>query len=338
MNKIKYIGVILLVFFLSLNAFSQTEHIILWDVTYSMKGCCADGKVVTAESIWEETKDKIIQQIENISANGRTSIYILPFQNPSDNPAKLDWKVVSNINNVKKTELKKWVREFEFDFDGVKKRSTNVCEALNTAYDKIDSFSNSKQIILALYTDGMQTKKEELRNCEYDYRTCLNEQVGRFCDLCDELDRNRLYVLKLKDYTSNIKINCDCVIEVETPPIPTYRSKPHTSNQYFLEENIVGEKLIIFDDVLGNMPVDLLVTAVSSNPNIIINKNVNVNENGDFTIVFQKVTVGENQREFTKISFKGASDDNVEITIEPLSVEIENVMKSTVVIQEIKIK
>lgn len=337
MNKIKYIGVILLVFFLTLNVFSQTEHIILWDVTYSMQGCCTDGNVIADESIWEETKDKIIQQIENISANGRTSIYILPFQNPSDNPAKLDWKVVSNINNLKKTELKKWVREFEFDFT-VDGKSTNVCEALNMAYDKIDSFLDSEQIVLALYTDGMQSPKKHLNNCEYDYRTCLNEQVGRFCDLCDELDRNRLYVLKLKDYRSNININCNCVIEVETPPIPTYRSKPHTSNQYFLEENIVGEQLIIFDDVLGDMPVDLLVTAVSSNSNIIINENVNVNENGDFTIVFQEVVLGENQSEFTEIYFIGTSDASVEITIEPLSVEIENVKKSVITIKEIIIK
>ena len=337
MNKFK-ISFFTTLFCLSLNLSSQTEHIILWDVTYSMKGCCKDGKVVAAESIWEETKDKIIQQIENISANGRTSISILPFQNPSDNPAKLDWKVISNINNTKKTELKIWVREFEFDFDGNDHRATNVCEALNMAYDKIDSFSDSEQIILALYTDGMQSSKEDLQNCEYDNQTCLNEQVGRFCDLCDELDRNRLYVLKLKDYTSNININCNCVIEVETPPIPTYRSKPHTNNQYFLEENIVGEQLIIFDDLLGDMPVDLLVTAVSSNSNIIINEDVNVNENGDFTIVFQEVVLSENQSEFTEISFKGTSNASVEITIEPLSVEIENVKKSVITIKEIIIR
>ena len=128
------------------------------------------------------------------------------------------------------------------------------------------------------------------------------------------------------------------MIEVETPPIPTYRSKPHTSNQYFLEENIVGEQLIIFDDVLGDMPVDLLVTAVSSNSNIIINENINVNENGDFTIVFQEVVVGENQSEFTEISFKGTSNASVEITIEPLSVEIENVKKSVITIKKIIIR
>ena len=86
------------------------------------------------------------------------------------------------------------------------------------------------------------------------------------------------------------------------------------------------------------MPADLVVTAYSSNSNIRVSSQVNINENGDFTIEFVEVTIGENQKETTEISFNGTSKDNIEITIESLSVEIENVKKSKLVIKEIKIK
>ncbi|MDG2311165.1 MAG: hypothetical protein P8L64_02120, partial [Flavobacteriales bacterium] len=182
MNKFKCIGAILLAF-LSFNVFAQSEHIILWDVTYSMKGY--DGfKIIPGNDIWDETKEKIIQQIENIQADGKTSIYIYPFQNPSDNPAGLDWKVSKNFNTIQKTQLIEWVRDFDFNFVSGPRKSTNVCEALNQAYVKIDSFSKFDQIILALYTDGEQSDKSKLVSCDYDKTTCLSDQVNRFCDLC----------------------------------------------------------------------------------------------------------------------------------------------------------
>ena len=337
MNKFKCIGAILLAF-LSFNVFAQSEHIILWDVTRSMNGW--DGvKIVPAKDIWDETLEKIIQQIENIPADGKTSIYIYPFQNPSDNPAGLDWKVSKNFNTIQKTQLIEWVRDFDFDFKSGNQRSTNVCGALNKAYDKIDSFSNYEQIILALYTDGEQSDKSKLASCDYDKATCLRDQVNRFCDLCDTLDKNRLYILKLKNYASGITAKCSCVIE--KPAVESfYRSIPHTSPKDFLEDNVVGKQLIVFDDVFGKMPDDLRVTAVSSNPNIVIHENVNVDDNGDLIIDFQKVTVGENKIEVAEISFTGtsAAGASYEITIEPFVVKIENVKKSRVEIEGITIR
>lgn len=330
MNKIKYLALLLSVL-VSLNVFSQTEHIILWDVTWSMKGN-ANGQ----GDIWDETKEKIIQQIDNVNANGKSSIYILPFQNPSDNPANLDWKVISNINTIQKDELKEWVRGFDNSFKD--QRSTNVCEALNMAYTKISSFASSEQIILALYTDGQQSNASKLKGCDYNNQTCMNDQVFRFCDLCDDLGRNKLYILKLTDYISNIDINCDCVEEIDMTPVTNFRTKPHKNHHYFLKENINGKHLFVFDDVFGSMPADLVVTANSSNSNTRVSSQVNINENGDFTIEFVDVTIGENQKEATEIVFNGTSKDNIEITIESLFVEIENVKKSKVVIKEIKIK
>jgi hypothetical protein len=334
MNKFKCIGAILLAF-LSFNVFAQSEHIILWDVTRSMKGF--DGvKFVPEKDIWDETKEKIIQQIENIQADGKTSIYIYPFQNPSDNPAGLDWKVSKNFNTIQKTQLIEWVKGFDINFKAQK--STNVCEALNKAYDKIDSFSNYEQIILALYTDGKQSDKSKLAPCDYDKATCLRDQVNRFCDLCDTLDKNRLYILKLKSYTSGITAKCSCVIEKDVVE-SFYRSIPHTSPKDFLEDNVVGKQLIVFDDVFGKMPDDLRVTAVSSNPNIVIHENVNVDDNGDLIIDFQKVTIGENEIEVAEISFTGTSAAaNNEITIEPFVVKIENVKKSSLKIEGITIR
>ena len=337
MNKFKCIGAILLAF-LSINVFAQSEHIILWDVTYSMKGY--DGfKIIPGNDIWDETKEKIIQQIENIQADGKTSIYIYPFQNPSDNPAGLDWKVSKNFNTIQKTQLIEWVRDFDFNFVSGPRKSTNVCEALNQAYVKIDSFSKFDQIILALYTDGKQSVKSKSKFLFYDHDTCLRDQVNRFCDLCDSLDKNRLYILKLKNYTSGITAKCSCVIEkgvVES----FYRSIPHTSPKDFLEDNVVGKQLIVFDDVFGKIPDDLRVTAVSSNPNIVIHENVNVDDNGDLIIDFQKVTIGENEIEVAEISFTGtsAAGASYEITIEPFVVKIENVKKSRIKIEGITIR
>ena len=337
MNKFKCLGAILLAF-LSFNVFAQSEHIILWDVTYSMKGY--DGfKIIPNNDIWDETKEKIIQQIENIQADGKTSIYIYPFENPSDNPAGLDWKVSKNFNANQKTELIEWVRDFSFNHKSGPRKSTNVCEALNQAYIKIYSFSKFDQIILALYTDGEQSDKSKLVSCDYDKATCLRDQVNRFCNLCDTLDKNRLYILKLKNYTSGITAKCSCVIEKDVVE-SFYRSIPHTSPKEFLEDNVVGKQLIVFDDVFGKMPDDLIVTAVSSNPNIIIHENVNVDENGDLIIDFQKVKIGENEIEVAEISFTGtsAAATSYEITIEPLDVKIENVKKSSVKIEGITIR
>ena len=343
MNKFKCIGAILLAF-LSFNVFAQSEHIILWDVTRSMNGW--DGvKIVPAKDIWDETLEKIIQQIENIQADGKTSIYIYPFQNPSDNPAGLDWKVSKNFNTIQKTQLIEWVKGFDNNFKGSNivddpaQRSTNVCEALNRAYDKIDSFSNYDQIILALYSDGEQSDKSKLVSCVYDKATCLRDQVNRFCGLCDTLDKNRLYILKLKEYPSGITANCSCVKE-ETVVGSFYRSIPHTSPKDFLEVNVVGKQLIVYDDVFGEMPDDLRVTAVSSNPNIVIHENVNVDDNGDLIIDFQKVTIGENEIEVAEISFTGtsAAGASYEITIEPFVVKIENVKKSSLKIEGITIR
>ena len=69
-------------------------------------------------------------------------------------------------------------------------------------------------------------------------------------------------------------------------------------------------------------------------------ENVNVDDNGDLIIDFQKVTIGENEIEKAKISFTGtsAAATSYEITIEPLVVKIENVKKSSVKIEGIKIR
>ena len=81
MNKIKYIGVILLVFFLSLNAFSQTEYIILWDVTWSMKGVEGfDGnsnpRFNKEKDIWDETKLLLKDVIREIPLDGKSTISV----------------------------------------------------------------------------------------------------------------------------------------------------------------------------------------------------------------------------------------------------------------------
>ena len=334
MNRIKIIGMVFL-FFISINIFSQTEHVILWDVTYSMKGFNGN-KIIPSDDVWEQTKEKIIQQIDNIKADGKSSIYILPFQNPADNPTGLDWKIVSDFNLIEKERLKEWVKDFVFDFSKIHK-STNVCKALDLAYEKISSFSTAEQIILALYSDGAQSDSSKLSGSEFDHVTCLNEQVNRFCDLCDKLERNRLYLLKLKNYTSNVDVNCKCIIKVSQLR-SEYRAKPNKNDHLFLEKEMIGEHLFVFNDVFGERPDDLIVSAISNNPKINVRSKVVVKEDGSLVITFTSVTVDDNQKENATISFSGTSGKHVDITIESLSIEVENVKKSKIIIKEIKIK
>ena len=156
MKQIKVLVITFLLFF-SLEIFAQKrDDLILWDVTYSMKGQTAIG-IDPDMDIWEETKDLIIAQIGNMQPDGISAIHILPFQNPSDNPENLDWVIEEDINRPKIAKLQKWVEDFDFPFNQ-SGRSTNLCGALELAMQKITSLrERSDEIILAVYSDGGQS-------------------------------------------------------------------------------------------------------------------------------------------------------------------------------------
>jgi len=344
MNKIKVLGIII-VFFFSLQCLAQKRDVlILWDVTYSMKGSTANG-IDPAKDIWAETKELIIAQIGNMESNGISTIHILPFQNPSDNPENLDWKVERNINHDKKDKLQKWVKDFDFPFN-TSGRSTNLCGALELAMEKIASLQGqSDEIILAVYSDGGQSDASYLKGCSFDAATCVNEKVSQFCEkLCPVLSGNRFYFLKLKNYNSNIISDCHCLQDIhlgdqdgiKLQRLFSTRPSPGVK-RLFLRESIQTHP-INFINVLGEKPKDLRVTASSNNSNITVSNTVDIDSDGNFIIEILTANVSEGASEETKINFEGLSNNNVDVTIEPLNIIIINEQKSKVVIKGITIK
>ena len=95
---------------------------------------------------------------------------------------------------------------------------------------------------------------------------------------------------------------------------------------------------INFIQVLGERPKDLRVSALSNNSNISISNTVDIDSDGNFLIEILSANVPEGASEETKINFEGLSNNNVDVTIEPLNIIIINEEKSKVVIKGIKIK
>ena len=332
MNKIRILVLIVAVFF-SFQAFAQKRDVvILWDVTESMRGGSAN---TIEEDIWDQTKKQIIAQINNMIENGISTVHILPFQNPFDNPMGLKWEEVENIDKKKKQQLIKWVTDF--DVDPTKARSTNLCGALQKAFEKINSFSgNYDEIILALYSDGKQSEPYELHGGHnFDASTCFDDKVRKFCsDFCPPSSENRFYILKLKDYDSNIETECECIDESDSfKDALSFRLKPSISRKELLYADVVGSHPIKFTKVFGIQPKDLKVTASSTNPNITIASDVSVEPDGNFVIKILSASVSEGNSESAKIEFKGTSnDDSIRITIEPLDILVINKKMSKVII------
>jgi len=347
MNKIKALGLVI-VFFFSLQCFAQKRDVlILWDVTYSMKGQTTTG-IDSDLDIWDETKELIIAQIENLPSDGISTIHILPFQNPSDNPTGLDWEIEENINDAKKVRLQRWVKDFEFPFN-THGRSTNLCGAIDLAMDKVTSLniqsSNGTttyaELIFALYSDGAQSPASYLEGVAFNHETCLQDRIDRFCtELCPVLSGNRMYILKLKSYNSNINRDCECVIIEDTPPLltPKFRMAPSPRVKKLLYQEAIRTHIVNVTSTFGIRPADLSVRAVSSNPNISVSNIVDIDSEGNFIIEILTVNVSEGASEETKINFEGLSNNNVDVTIEPLNIIIINEKKSKVVIKGIKIK
>ena len=346
-NDLKFLYLIIIIFS-SLQCFSQKRDVlILWDVTYSMKGQTAAG-IDSDLDIWDETKELIIAQIDNMVSDGISTIHILPFQNPSDNPIGLDWEVEENINDLKKSRLQKWVKDFEFPFN-THGRSTNLCGAIDLAMDKITSLniqsSNSStpysEIIFALYSDGAQSSAGSLKGVDFNYQTCLQDRIDRFCiELCPILSGNRMYILKLKSYNSNMEENCDCVIVEDTPPLltPKFRMGPSPKIKKLLFKEAINTHTINVRSTFGSRPLDLSVKAVSNNTNISINEIVNIDSDGNFIIEILTANVPSGGVEEATINFNGNSTNELDITIEPIDIIIVNEKKSKVTIKGIKIE
>jgi hypothetical protein len=326
-----------LLFFITGTAQSQiTDYTILWDVTWSMKGSTVwdnTSKTFTLDpelDIWDETKDLIIETINNIPTDGTSNVLIYPFDNPGANKFKLEYKQIDGLDEDERDQLIEWVRVF----DGPPMHlfsNTNVCLALDNVYEMNSMASKACRVNqnLYLFTDGKQNV------AGYNSETCVDDFMAKFCDdLCDCPNDNKLFNFILKAYKGSGSPICKCVIVVnldEPTPDDCKILKPIILDP--VNTRIVKGNKFIKDPKLdlqfrlraSSFPSDFKLSIDSNNNNLIIKEYSFDTNTKVLSIVFEKPIVPVDS--FLEVGFNlfGETDDECyEITIHPFSLRIEN--------------
>lgn len=146
----------------------------LWDVTLSML-----GKAPGAPNIWEQVKEAIISDIQQIS-DDRTEIVVIPFQHQ----ALDEWREYATLAG--KAALISKIKAYKIplhDFGGKKTTMTCLYEPLQYVVDKV--LSVDKVDILKLMTDGISDEHQ----AEYE------ELLSRWCQIAKEKDAFGFYIM-----------------------------------------------------------------------------------------------------------------------------------------------
>lgn len=146
----------------------------LWDVTLSMQ-----GKAAGCPDIWDEVKNAIIQDIQQIS-DDRTEIVVVPFQHK----ALDEWR--ENATASGKAALISKIKAYKiplFEFNGRKTTMTCLYEPLQYVVDKV--LSPEKVDILKLMTDGIPDEHAK----EYE------QLLGRWCQIAQQKDAYGFYIM-----------------------------------------------------------------------------------------------------------------------------------------------
>lgn len=146
----------------------------LWDVTLSMQ-----GKAPGAPDIWEQVKDAIIKDIQQIS-DDRTEIVVIPFQHK----ALDEWRAPATAAG--KTTLIAKIKGYKIplhNFGGKMTTMTCLYEPLQYVVDKV--LSPDKVDILKLMTDGIPDEHQS------EYEGLLR----RWCQIAQEKDAYGFYIM-----------------------------------------------------------------------------------------------------------------------------------------------
>jgi hypothetical protein len=146
----------------------------LWDVTLSMQ-----GKAPGAPDIWEQVKDAIIKDIQQIS-DDRTEIVVIPFQHK----ALDEWRAPATAAG--KTTLIAKIKGYKIplhNFGGKMTTMTCLYEPLQYVVDKV--LSPDKVDILKLMTDGIPDEHQS------EYEALLR----RWCQIAQEKDAYGFYIM-----------------------------------------------------------------------------------------------------------------------------------------------
>ena len=336
MNKFK-ISFFTILFCLSLNVFPQTEYIILWDVTWSMKGTVGfkpNGDTIynADKDIWDETKLLLKDVIREIPLNGQSNVKIIPFQNPAIK--HYPPLVRETLNMSEQQELLDFVDQFDTDIV-LDANGTNICKAINDVYAGMTDQNNTT---LLIFSDGEQSS-----GTSYS-QDCLEDMKNKFCDWCNLTERKRMYIYELKALnpaTGRLDDPCDCI--VTTYPSDCKMTifstlNPINSNRLLSYEN-ANELVISFNNQTQLPPADFKIRVSSSNNSINIPNHDYIYSNQSITIPLSDLDIEEGSTESTTLSFEGLTEEPCySFTILPVNLSIIREELSKLKIKEIIVK
>ena len=348
MNKFK-ISFFILLFCMSLTVSAQTNNvIILWDVTWSMKGLIGTNPVTgeaiidPTKDIWKPTQNTIIETIEKLPLNGSYNVKIIPFEDPND-PAGFSHEIkdIRSLDRIEQQDLIDWVRKYDGSPFPLRK-GTNVCQALDNVFSSIAQQQNydvNNQILLL--SDGGQSA----RNSGFNNETCLDEQLKKFCKTyCtyqNQQEINRLYLYKLKYVESTIECPCiseptrnsNCMFTKYTTLNPT---PPNDTISYL--EIIKSLDLNIKFDIFGsNLPNDFRLEVTSSNLEINIMSSNFEDDNLNLRFNLDELRLDPGKKSSTTFSFIGHTNEKCySFTIKPFKFTVQRDKISTVIIGDVE--
>jgi hypothetical protein len=336
MNKIKAFGLVI-AFFFSLQCFAQTEYVILWDVTWSMKGTVGfkpNGDTIynANKDIWDETKLLLKDVIREIPLNGQSNVKIIPFQNP----ARKEYTPVvrKTLNMSEQQELLDFVDQFDNGHFSEAK-GTNICKAISDVYAGMTDQNNTT---LLIFSDG-----EQSLGTSYS-QDCLKDMKSKFCDWCNLTERKKMYIYELKTLntaTGRLDEPCECVITTyPTDCKMTIFSTltPVNPNRLLSYEN-AHELVVSFNNQTQLPPVDFKIRVSSSNNRINILNQDYIYSNQSITIPLSDLDIEEGNTESTTLSFEGLTGEPCySFTISPVKLSVIREELSKLNIKEIIVK
>ena len=322
MNKF-IISFFTMLFCLSLNVFSQTDYIILWDVTWSMKGCIGytDGEpdFDQEKNIWDETKLLLKDVIMEIPLNGKSNVKIIPFQDPIR--TKYDGKVIERLNISTQKELLDYVENFKGVTDKSEATGTNICKVIEDVYKSMTDQANTT---LLIFSDGEQSKG--IANYSDD---CLLDLKSKFCTWCNKTDEmKKMYIYELKELNTRTgKLNnpCECVITTYSSDckMTIFTTLNPINSNLLLSYEKNNNLVISFNNQSQLPPLDFKIRVKSSNSRIYIEDKDFIYSNQSITIPLIDLDIEEGNTESTVLSFEGVTDEACySFTILPLNLSI----------------
>jgi len=328
MSNVKLLGLIIAFLFTS-NIYAQDVQnvIVLWDVTWSMKGKTATGTqgkpiIDLSKKIWEETKVVLDQTLSNIATNGTVNVKIIPFEDPSNiNGFNHEVKVVKSLDKDELTDLRIWLKEYDGSpWD--QPSNTNLCMVLDQTYKELEvlqnenaSISRKTKTTVMLFSDGNQTATDPNYSSN-----CLDDLFARYCNWVQQIPSgdaiHDMFVIELKnmniDRNSLVQFpNCIKIIGPDpqckftnTVILTLPQSSLKMDMQDFDSKNSQIE--ILFEESIGRLPDDFTFDITSSNNRFEIESIVS---NGpSIQIKFNELELSGGEMINTRLTFKGRTD------------------------------